>query len=114
MGQPAGFAKSSPTCGVGSGGLEDDSCPRRACGWALAFKLGVTSSSDWHRGDGVAARHQQIGVLLYQIIFISLYYTHYDTIIFHYDTIISLIYLQMSRLLFFIISLAPKGLLFHL
>jgi hypothetical protein len=28
------------------------------------------------------------------------YYTHYDTIIFHYDTIISLIFLQMSRLLF--------------
>ena len=58
--------------------------------------------------------HQQIGVLLYHIIFISLYYTHYDTIIFHYDTIISLIFLQMSRLLFFIISIAPKGLLFHL
>ena len=58
--------------------------------------------------------HQQIGVLLYQIIFISLYYTHYDTIIFHYDLIISLICLLMSGLLFFIISLAPKGLLFHL
>ncbi len=58
--------------------------------------------------------HQQIGVLLYHIIFISQYYTHYDTIVFHYDTIISLICLQMSRLLFFIISLAPKGLLFHL
>ncbi len=52
--------------------------------------------------------HQQIGVLLYQIIFISLYYTHYDTIICHYDTIMSLIFLQMSRLLFFIISLSPK------
>ena len=37
--------------------------------------------------------HQQIGVLLYHIIFISLYYTHYDTIIFHYDTIISLSFL---------------------
>ena len=52
--------------------------------------------------------HQQIGVLLYHIIFISLYYTHYDTIISHYDTIISLIFLQMSRLLVFIISIAPK------
>ena len=58
--------------------------------------------------------HQQTGVLLFHIIFISLYYTHYDTIIFHYDTIISLIFLQMSRLLFFIISLSQKGLLFHL
>ncbi len=37
--------------------------------------------------------------------FLPLYYTHYDTIIFHYDTITSLISLQMSRLLFFIISL---------
>ena len=45
-------------------------------------------------------RHQQTGVLLYHIIFISLYYSYYDTIIFHYDTIISLICLQMSRLLF--------------
>ncbi len=34
--------------------------------------------------------HQQTGVLLYHIIFISVYYTHYDTIIFHYDTIMSL------------------------
>ena len=50
--------------------------------------------------------HQQTGVLLYHIIL--LYYTHYDTIIFHYDTIISLIFLQMSGLLFFIISLSPK------
>jgi hypothetical protein len=40
---------------------------------------------------GVAAQapdHQQTGVLLYHIISISLYYTYYDTIIFHYDTII--------------------------
>ena len=58
--------------------------------------------------------HQQTGVLLYHIIFISVYYTHYDTIIFHYNTIISLIFLQTSRLLIFIISLSPEGLLFHL
>ncbi len=32
----------------------------------------------------------------------------------HFDTIISLIFLQMSWLLFFIISLSQKGLLFHL
>jgi hypothetical protein len=54
------------------------------------------------------------GVLLYHIIFIPLYYTHYDTITCHFDTIISLNFLQMSRLLFFIISLTPKRLLFHL
>ena len=61
-----------------------------------------------------ARHHQQTGVLLFHIIFISLYYTYYDTIIYHYDTIISLIFLQMSKLLFFIISLFQKGLLFHL
>jgi len=62
----------------------------------------------------VTGDHQQTGVLLYHIIFILLYYTHYDTIISYYDIIISLIFLQMSGLLFFIISLSPKGLLYHL
>ena len=37
--------------------------------------------------------HQQTGVLLYHIIFILLYYTHYDTIFFYYDIIISLIFI---------------------
>ena len=54
------------------------------------------------------------GVLLCHIIFILIYYIHYDTIMSYYDTIISLIFLQMSGLLFFIISLSPKRLLFHL
>jgi hypothetical protein len=56
----------------------------------------------------VSQPHQQTGVLLFHIIFISLYYTYYETIIYHYDTIISLFFLQMSRLLFFIISLSQK------
>jgi hypothetical protein len=48
---------------------------------------------------------QQTGVLrlLCHILFISIYYIHYDTIMSYYDTIISLIFLQMSGLLFFII-----------
>jgi hypothetical protein len=73
--------------------------------------LSVTTSL-WNIAE--AAVHQQTGVLLFNIIFISLNYTYYDTIIYHYDTIISLIFLQRSRLLFFIISLSQKGLLFHL
>ncbi len=74
----------------------------------------LTPSRNHGLAGGSFCSHQQTGVLLYHIIFILLYYTHYDTVILHYNTIILLIFLQMSGLLFFIISLSPKGLLFHL
>ena len=61
-----------------------------------------------------AGGHQQTGVLLLPIIAISIYYTHYGTIIRYYGAIIAIIVLQMSRLLFTIIALSPKRLLLHL
>jgi hypothetical protein len=49
----------------------------------------------WRRWARCA--NQQTGVLLYHIIFISLYYTHYDTIILHCDTIRSIILMLMVK-----------------
>ncbi len=44
--------------------------------------------------------HQQLetGMLLLPIIAISIYYTHYGTIIRYYGAIIAIIVMQMSRL----------------
>ena len=68
----------------------------------------------WQLGRGKPCLHQQTGGLLLPIIAISIYYTHYGTIIRYYGAIIAIIVLQMSRLLFTIIALSPKRLLLHL
>ncbi len=80
--------------------------------WTSWWYRHVCTCSWIHEHASVSSAN--LGTIISHL-FISLYYMNYDTIIFDYGTILSLIFLQISRLLFFIISfLSPKGLLFHL
>ena len=72
-------------------------CHQWQVGTASSGRPGTASGSRPGLGPG---DHQQTGGLLFFIIFFIIYYTHYDTIIVNYDTIIVIIFLQMSGLLF--------------
>ena len=58
--------------------------------------------------------HQQIGLRLFQIIFISIDYTRLFTIIADYFRLFTIISLRKVKRLFYIIALSPKRRLFHL